>query len=137
MKLEEGYVKCSVCNGTGEDGIYVCLKCQGKGFTDWITNAMFREKPLSVLSSLNVKRMVMYVRQTIEKALEENIFQPIELPIKAIESHLDHFKSTRALYDYKVSDYYGPPNNRHINITIKPMRSIEMIEMKFVVNRSD
>jgi len=128
MKLEEGYIKCSACNGTGEDGIYKCQKCQGEGITDWITNAMFREKPLSILSLLNIKRMVIHVRQTIEKDLE--------VPITVLESQLDYFKSIRALYDYKVSDYYDPSNNRHINITIKPMKSIEMIEMKFEANRS-
>ena len=136
MKAEEGYVKCSTCKGTGKDRDYICQKCQGEGVTDWVTNAMFREKPLSALDSVNVKRMLIYVRKTIEKYLEENIFEPLDIPIKPIESHLDYCKSNRILYDYKISDYISPPNNRHINITIKPMKSVEMIQLKFEVNRS-
>ena len=136
MKVEEGYVKCSTCKGTGKDGDYICQKCQGEGVTDWITNAMFRVKPLSALDSINVRRMLLYVRKTIENYLKDHLFEPSNIPIEPIKSHLDYCKSNRILYDYKISDYITPSNERQINITIKPTKTVEMIQLKFEVNRS-
>lgn len=132
MKIEEGYVKCSNCNGTGEDESYVCQKCQGEGVTDWITNAMFREKPFSCLDSINVKRMVIYVRKAIEKILKNNLFELNESN-EMVNEQLNCLKSSRVLYDYKVSDYMVSANERHINISIKPNKAIEIIQLKFVV----
>lgn len=136
MKVKEGYVKCSTCNGTGKDGSFICQKCQGEGVTDWITNAMFREKPLSALDSINVRRMLLYVRKTLEKTLKENFLETTDVGIQAIESHLDYCKRNRMLYDYKVSEHITPSNDLCFDISIKPMRTVDIIQLKFEVNRS-
>lgn len=130
MKIEEGYVKCSACNGTGEDGAYICHKCQGEGVTDWITNAMFREKPVSALDSINVKIML----NNLRKNIEENFLETSTVNVRRIEEQLGYLKSSRALCDYKVSAI-ETPNEKCFNITIKPNRSIEMIQVKFEVTQ--
>jgi len=38
--LEEGEVICSRCEGEGWTYFDVCPKCQGRGVTDWVSNAM-------------------------------------------------------------------------------------------------
>lgn len=38
--LEEGEVVCSRCEGEGWNHYDVCPKCQGRGITDWVSNAM-------------------------------------------------------------------------------------------------
>ena len=76
-----------------------------------------------------------YVRKTIEKTLEENFLETTTL-VKTIANQLEYCRSNRILYDYKVSEFMTQSNDRNIDITIKPMRSIEMIQLKFKVNRS-
>lgn len=129
MKIEEGLLKCSACKGTGEDGVYVCQKCQGKGVTDWVTNAMAQiKKPLSSLQLINIRRLMVHVRKTIENAVLERI----DLTTQNIETILDDYKSQRALYDYKVDKI----SRNEFNVFIKPTRTVEIIEMNFEITRS-
>jgi len=130
MILEEGFVKCSACKGTGEDGVYVCQKCQGKGVTDWVTNAMSKfKKPLSALQLINVRRLMLHVKKTIE----DSILERMDVSVEEVKIILDHYKSKRILNDYKIDKI----SETEINVLIKPYRALEIIKMEFEVTRSE
>lgn len=129
MKIEEGYVKCSACKGTGEDGVYVCQKCQGEGVIDWISNAMAKiKKPFSPLQLINVRRLMLHVKKTIENCILERM----NISVGEMEIILDHYKSKRVLIDYKVDKI----SENKVNILVKPYRAMEIIKMNFEVTRS-
>lgn len=129
MKVEEGQVKCSACKGTGEDGVYVCQKCQGEGVTDWVSNAMAKiKKPLSALQLINVRRLMLHVQKTIEDAITERT----DVTAENVGIILDHYKSKRILNDYKVDQI----SETEIDVVIKPYRALEIIRMNFEITRS-
>ena len=134
--MKKGYLECSVCNGTGEDGLYVCQKCEGKGIVDWITDIVFKKNhPMSSLQLVNVRKTIAYLRDVVEKTLKENIFVPAKTLEELIKPYLDRCVTSRVLCDYKISDFAVSPNERHIDIEIKPVRSVEMIQLDFKVDQ--
>lgn len=131
IKLYEGEVICSRCEGTGmhDEDKYVCDKCLGEGKLDWVTDIMGRPRTESVLDSVNVRQIMGYIRKVLNDEVSKD--QPVT-PIfidhvsKIMETNLDFLESQRAIYNYDVTTCQ---KNQSIGITIQPYRAAEFINM--------
>lgn len=128
MELIDGELICSKCDGEGfiDDG-FVCEKCFGEGKVDWISNVMGIPKPkISTLQKLNIRRIVQYINKVIEKYSEkENNF---DLSIATSKTVLENLVINKAIYDYKIISTH---NHKHFEIFLKPMRTTEIINLKY------
>jgi len=131
--LREDEIICPVCKGVGhtKKSIYVCEKCDGTGKVDWIANAMVKKKKgRSFLDEINIRRLVLHLKSLVTGLqFEPNDKITFDTLKGMMESYLDTMKSRKAIYDYNIIQ--SPTN--HLNIHVKPNRSIEVVNMEFTI----
>lgn len=133
-ELKDGELICPVCKGTGEsnDGIYVCKKCLGTKKVDWISIATeLPIKPTSVLDKINIKRMVLYIRDVIDSVMKKFVFETYDNAKIEIESFLDSIVKKKGIYNYNV--VCDASNNYKMDVYIKPINSVEVVHITYKV----
>ena len=129
-KLVEGEMTCPLCNGTGEDKynvLYVCRKCNGDGKIDWVTNVIIKDKSPSILERIDVRKAIESIKQM---AWSED-FANMDIFHKKMNDHLEFLQVNKAIVDYNVTSNFI---NRYVDISIKPVQSVEHINLNFNIN---
>ena len=133
VELLEGEVLCPKCNGESVYSTLVCDKCSGEGKLDWVSLAMNlpAKRNRSVLDSINVRRMIQHIEQSIESCfLETCLEKNIENMHAMLGSHLDIIKSRHAIDDYKIEK----SSDNSIDIFIKPQKTVETMNLNIKIN---
>jgi hypothetical protein len=96
----------------------------------------------TALQDLNIVRLVLYVKRTLEQFCRFFIFEQNDqitwsLVSNQIVEFLDVIKTRRGLYGYSVdvgaSDYERKTKKFHVNIVLQPTRVVEQIELNFYI----
>ncbi len=129
IKLEEGEMICPLCDGTGEDkhSIYICNKCNGEGKIDWVTNVVIKDKSLSILERIDVRKVIKSIKQM---AWSED-FTNMDIFYKKMNNHLESLQVNKAIIDYNIASNFM---NKYIDISITPVQSIEYITLSLTIN---
>ena len=128
MNLNEGEIICPKCDGTGNtkgNEFRFCDKCFGEGKLDWVSNVMGKIiPPSSPLNRLNVRRLVYYIRNTLD-----NMFVESASTNEALKVIMDSLVDRQAVYDYKIDNV----DDKEVNLYLKPQRSAEIIKMNIEI----
>lgn len=129
IKLKEGEMTCPICKGTGNDtnNIYICRKCDGIGKIDWVSNAIIKNKKMSILNRIDVRKAISTIKQIAWSEDFDNIYSFN----KKMTKHLESLQVNKAITDYKIKS--SRLYNR-IDVNIKPVNTIDNINLKFVIN---
>jgi len=110
------------------------------GFTVW--GQLTTQKRPTALQSLNIVRLVLYIKRALSEFCKYYIFEMNDAPTwAAIASQIDKFLKTiqdkRGLYSYSVdvgaTDYEIKAKQVHVNVTLNPTRVIEQIYLTFYI----
>ena len=111
-----------------------------QGYTVW-GNLTTQKRP-TALQDINVMRLVLYIKRALEQYCKFFIFEFNDKvthdQIKSgIIPFLDRIKARRGLVDFTVdvgaTDYEFKNKICHVNVTLKPMKVIEKIELNLFV----
>jgi RecJ-like exonuclease len=129
IKLKEGEMICPICKGIGNDinDIYICGKCDGIGKIDWISNAVIKNKKMSILERLDVRKTI----STIKQVAWSEDFNSIYSFNKKMTKHLESLQVNKAIVSYKIKSSWL---NKHINVKIKPVNTTDNITLQFTIN---
>ncbi|MCK5614856.1 hypothetical protein KAR91_74025 [Candidatus Pacearchaeota archaeon] len=139
--MNDGLITCPICEGRGYIGDLsydnMCKKCLGHGSFDWIENITgLSPKNNRALDNINTKRLVQYVKHTLEKVcykFEPNNKVTMMQRTSYIGEILRDLKNRKLIFDYKVDDYKTPDMEHHITATLKPNMVSELININVVV----
>jgi hypothetical protein len=136
IELREGELICSSCKGVGhdKDEVYVCKKCDGIGKVDWVSNAMLRKRRMTSMNRVNIRRLVLHIQKMVEDSVSN--FDVIETTYEKLEDRLDSLLTKRAIDDYKITRDQIK-NTERIDISIKPTRTVEIINLNFVIKTTE
>lgn len=123
----EDELTCPICNGTGEDELYVCEKCDGSGKVDWVSNAITRNKKRTILERIDVKKVISSIK---EIGFSED-FANINIFDKKMKNHLESLQVNKSIVDYNVRSNWL---SKCIDVSIKPVQSVEQITLNFTIN---
>lgn len=100
IKLKEGEMICPICKGTGNDinDIYICGKCEGFGKIDWVSNAVIKNKKMSILKRIDVRKAISTIKQIAWSEDFDNIYSFN----KKMTKHLESLHVNNAIVDYKI-----------------------------------
>ena len=136
IELREGEVICSSCKGVGHDkqAIYVCKKCDGSGKVDWVSNVMLRKRRMTSMSRVNIRRLVLHIQKMVEDSVSN--FDFIESTCEKLEDCLESLLTSRTIDDYKITRDQIK-NTERIDISIKPTRTVEIINLNFAIKTTE
>lgn len=118
----------------------------GSGFVIW--GQRTAQLKTSALTSINVRRNLIYIQVNIENALNQFIFenntQQTRLRVfSIIDEFLNNIKASDGLYGYEVvcDNTNNPPsvidaNQLNVDIYVQPTKAIEFIQFTTVVTRT-
>ncbi len=149
MKIEQGEVICEHCNGIGKipdlfenTEIKVpCATCHGIGKLDWVENIVGK-KPTkkSALDSINVRRLLSYVEQSIHEALSDFMHEPIDdETLTKIEFSVIHImnalkdKNMITAFNTSIIQYVPRPDEWTLSTFIQPTNTIETITLRTII----
>jgi len=135
--LREGELICPVCQGNGhlEQSMYVCEKCDGSGKVDWVSNVVTRYKKRTSLYRINVRRIVAHLQSLVKGVNFEPNNKTTMDTLKGMMKHtLSTLKDRIAIDDYDISQSFSDSGQRSFDISIKPIRSVEIIKLNFTIN---
>lgn len=96
----------------------------------------------SALQSLNIVRLVLYVKRALEQFCKYFIFEQNDETTwgqiaSSITDFLEILKSKRGLYSYSTevgaTDYEKKTKTCHVNVVLEPVRALEKIELNFYI----
>jgi|GEM_PF-6490065 len=145
---------CSKCNGKGTldisddptKHVKSCPKCLGIGKLDWVENVVgknpfriwgSRSSEGSPLHDVNVRRLINYIKETIEEVCASNIID-CSASIPEIEKFLENLQSKKAIFDFRIScdpwvGKHVEGTGKRIDVYIRPVRAPETIVISTVV----
>jgi len=132
IELREGELVCPLCKGIGHDeqAIYVCKKCDGSRKVDWVSNVMLRKRKMTSMSRVNIRRLVLHIQKMVEDSVSN--FDFIESTCEELEDRLESLFISRTIDDYKITRD-RIKNTERIDISIKPTRTVEIINLNFAI----
>lgn len=111
-----------------------------QGYVVW--GQLTTQAKASALQDLNIVRLVLYIKRSLETSLRFFIFEQNDsvtwnkISIE-ITNFLEVIKKKRGLYSYSVevgaTDYEKKTKTAHCNITLNPTRVLEKIELNFFI----
>lgn len=103
----------------------------------------------SAFDRLNVRQLFLVVEKAVNKAMKYFVFEPNDEFTRAqvtamIIPFMENIKGRRGVYDYKIicDETINTPetidnNTLKLNVLIKPTRTAEFVEVKYVAARTD
>jgi len=110
------------------------------GYVVW--SQLTTQAKQSAMQDLNVVRMVLYVKRSIEQFAKFYIFEMNDQITwskfnNEVIGFLEQIKKKRGLYSYSVettaTDYEKKTKTFHSNIILEPMRAVEQISLNFYI----
>lgn len=128
---------CDKCDGSGlskDNREIECSNCFGTGELDWIENIFGKDtQNISVMDKMNIKRLVDYVRKSIEEVIENETSTKMGIQKNIIKFKIgkimDSLRYTIFEYRTEISDF---ENLVVVCFRINPYGEIFSIDFRWV-----